>query len=90
MKNQIIVVNVKCSWCAKTVNKELTKIWITDIEVWFWGNNSAKWRIVKFSWDFDKVKEKLTSLWYPEVWTDEAKSFLKKAKSFVSCAVGKM
>lgn len=88
--NQIKVVNVKCLWCAKTVNKELINIWITDIEVWFWDKDNAKERLITFTWDFNKVKEKLTSLWYPEVWTKEATSLLKKAKSFVSCAIGKM
>ena len=88
--NTIKVVNVKCGWCAKTVKKELEKIWIKNIEVWFTENDSSKERMINFEWDFNQVKEKLTRIWYPEVWSPEANSILKKAKSFVSCAVGKM
>jgi len=87
---KINVVNVKCSGCANTVKSELEKIWITKIEVCFWENDSAKERVIKFEWNLKIVKEKLTSLWYPEVGSIEAKSFLKKAKSFVSCAIWKM
>jgi len=90
MKNKIKVVNVKCSGCAKTVTSELEKIWIKDIEVWFTEKDSVNERVIKFEWDLEKAKIRLTELWYPEVWSDEANSLLKKAKSFVSCAVWKM
>lgn len=86
----IKVVNVKCGWCANTVTKELENIWITDIYVWFSKDDSSSDRIISFEWDFEVVKEKLANLWYPEVGSEEAKSLLKKAKSFVSCAVWKM
>ena len=87
---EIKVVNVKCGGCANTVQTELEKLWVENIEVCFTENDSSENRTIKFDWDFDQVKEKLTALWYPEVGSEEAKSFLKKAKSFVSCAVGKM
>jgi len=88
--NTIKVVNVKCGWCAKTITSELEKIWIANIEVWFWENDSNLERTIEFEGDFDIVEEKLISLGYPKVWSLQAKSMLKKAKSFVSCAVGKM
>ena len=87
---EIKVVNVKCGGCANTVKTELEKLWVENIEVCFTENDSSENRTIKFDWDFDQVKEKLTKLGYPEVGSEEAKSFLKKAKSFVSCAVGKM
>lgn len=87
---EIKVVNVKCWWCAKIVKKELELIWIKNIEVCFTKNDSSKKRLIKFSWDINIVREKLTNLGYPEVWSEEANSILKKAKSFVSCAVWKM
>ena len=87
---KIKVVNVKCGGCANTVQTELEKLWVENIEVCFTENDSSENRTIKFDWDFDQVKEKLTKLGYPEVGSEEAKSFLKKAKSFVSCAVGKM
>jgi len=87
---EIKVVNVKCRGCANTVKTELEKLWVENIEVCFTENDSSENRTIKFDWDFDQVKDKLTLLGYPEVGSEEAKSFLKKAKSFVSCAVGKM
>lgn len=86
----IKVVNVKCGWCAKTVTNELEKNWITNIKVWFSKDDSALERSISFEWNYDLVKEKLSKLWYPEVGSEEAKSLLKKAKSFVSCAIWKM
>ncbi len=88
--NTLQVVNVKCWGCAKTVTFELEELGITNIEVWFTENDSADSRTINFEWDKNIVKQKLLDLWYPEVWSKQAKSILKKAKSFVSCAVGKM
>ncbi len=88
--NTIQVVNVKCWGCAKTVIFELEELGITNIIVWFEKEDSVESRTIQFEWDSSVVKKKLRDLWYPEVWTKEAKSLLKKAKSFVSCAVGKM
>jgi copper chaperone CopZ len=87
---EIKVVNVKCNGCWKTVEKELKNIWIKNIEVCFTDNDSTKERTIKFEWDYEVVKEKLTLLGYPEVGSEEAESILKKMKSFVSCATGKM
>jgi len=86
----IKVVNVKCGGCANTVKIELEKIWIKNIDVWFTEKDSVKSRAINFDWDFNIVKDRLTNLWYPEVWSSEAESFLKKAKSFISCASWKM
>ena len=87
---EIKVVNVKCWWCAKTVKNELEKLWINNIEVSFTKSDSAKSRLIKFDWDLKIVKNKMTNLGYPEVWSQEADSVLKKAKSFVSCAIWKI
>ncbi len=87
---KIQVVNVKCGGCANTVKTELEKLWITSIEVGFTDKDSVENRTISFDWDYDLVKEKLTSLWYPEVGSKEAKSILKKMRSFVSCYSWKM
>jgi copper chaperone CopZ len=87
---EIKVVNVKCSGCWNTVINELENIWIANIEVCFTENDSVKERTIKFDWDYELVKSKLTTLGYPEVWSEEAKSILKKMKSFISCASGKI
>ena len=87
---EIKVVNVKCDGCANTVKTELEKIWAENIKVWFTENDSVESRNIVFDWDIKKVKSRLSELWYPEVGSDEANNFLKKAKSFISCAVGKI
>ena len=88
--NEIYVVNVKCGWCSNTLTKELEKIWVTEIKVWFESTDSSISRKLSFHWNKKIVLERLLSLWYPEVWTEESKSILKKAKSFVSCAIWKI
>ncbi len=82
--------NVKCWWCAKTITKELEKFWYKNIEIDFSNGVSSNKRKISFIWDKQKAKEVLVSLWYPEYGSIEAQSFLKKAKSFVSCAVWKI
>lgn len=82
----IQVINIKCWGCINTVTKALESIWVTDISV-----DIATWKIShEFSWDINIVVNKLSSLGYPEINSEEAKSFLKKAKSFVSCAIWKI
>jgi len=90
MKNNIKVVNVKCNWCANTIKKELSNLWIKNIEIWFTKNDSYLSRNISFYWDDDIVRKKLTELWYPKLWTKEANSIIKKAKSFISCAIWKV
>ena len=87
---EIQVVNVKCWGCATTVSKELERLGVTDIEVCFWETDSSKTRTIRFEGDTEAVKDKLSELGYPEVGSKEALSLLKKAKSFMSCAIGKM
>jgi len=81
--NTIQVVNIKCGGCAKTITSELEKLWATDISI---DIASQK---VSFEGDEKLVSKKLASLWYPEAWSKQAESLLKKARSFVSCAIGK-
>jgi len=81
--NTIQVVNIKCGGCAKTITSELEKFWATDISI-----NIASQK-VSFEGDEKLVSNKLAHLGYPKAGTPEATSLLKKAKSFVSCALGK-
>lgn len=87
MKTSIIVQNLKCGGCASTITNSLTSIQnISDISV-----DVEESTITFNSLDNDDaliVKEKLKSLGYPSI--DDANSFTSKAKSFVSCATGKM
>lgn len=51
----IKVVNVKCGGCANTIKKELEKIWIKNIEVWFSESDSRESREIKFDRDLNLV-----------------------------------
>ena len=88
MKNTTIQVqNLKCGGCANTILTHLSKVeGISDVSV---NNDTDE---VSFNYnseeEFDAVKTKLSDLGYPMV--GEQNSLPKKAKSFVSCAVGRM
>lgn len=87
MKAAIIVQNLKCGGCAKTITTKLSNIPnITNVEV---DNDASKVSFIyKGTNDAFLVKQKLKALGYPSV--DETNSAISKAKSFVSCATGKM
>ncbi|MFD2540891.1 heavy-metal-associated domain-containing protein [Lacinutrix gracilariae] len=87
MKTSIIVQNLKCGGCAHTITTKLSEIKnVADITI---DVDSSK---VFFSYineaDALAVKDKLKTLGYPSV--DDANSLTSKAKSFVSCATGKL
>lgn len=87
MKNSITVQNLKCDGCANTITNNLSKFEnISEVQV------DVESSTISFesadTEEISKVKEKLKSLGYPSV--DDANSLTSKAKSFVSCATGKM
>lgn len=87
MKNTFNIQNLKCGGCANTIVTQLSKLkGISEVNV----NNDTN--EVSFNAIDDTkinlVKEKLSHLGYPIV--GEANPLPKKAKSFVSCAVGRM
>ena len=87
MEATIYVQNLKCGGCANTITKNFTAIEnITNIKV------NVEESSVTFNYDTEanlaEVKNKLQSLGYPE--DGEANSIGSKAKSYVSCAIGKM
>ncbi|MBU2940460.1 heavy-metal-associated domain-containing protein [Lacinutrix sp. C3R15] len=87
MKTSIIVQNLKCGGCAHTITTKLSEIEnisnitidVNDSKVFFNYINEA---------DALAVKDKLKTLGYPSI--DDANSLTSKAKSFVSCATGKL
>lgn len=86
---EIIVENIKCGGCAATISKKLTEAFNTNpVEV------NVELGSVSIDVDNSKrqeVVEILLSLGYPEI--DSVHGFdstKAKAKSFVSCAIGKM
>lgn len=87
MKTILAIQNLKCGGCAHTIITKIKALnTITDVTV-----NIEK-STVSFSYDtvndLEVVVHKLLTLGYP-VEGDE-NSVLSKAKSFVSCATGKI
>ncbi|MCA0133840.1 heavy-metal-associated domain-containing protein [Winogradskyella alexanderae] len=79
--------NLKCGGCANTIVTQLSKLkGIEDIKV---NNDTDE---VSFSYesgpDLESAKRKLSALGYPP--EGETNSLPTKAKSFVSCAVGRV
>lgn len=87
METTIHIQNLKCGGCANTISKGISSIEaIQNVLV------NVEKSTISFSYDkeeqVEEVKNKLKSLGYPE--DGEANSLSAKAKSYVSCAIGKM
>jgi copper chaperone CopZ len=87
MIRTIQIQNLKCGGCANTIITQLSKLnGITDIEV----NNNTNEVSFNFTSEakFEIVIKKLSDLGYPI--EGDINSLPKKAKSFVSCAIGRI
>ena len=87
METTIHIQNLKCGGCANTITKGISSIEaVQNVSV------NVDESTVTFSYDTEaqvnEVKNKLKSLGYPE--DGEANTLGAKAKSYVSCAIGKM
>ena len=87
METIIHIQNLKCGGCANTITKGISAIdGVKDISV------QVEESTVTFSYDNEEqvkeVKNKLKSLGYPE--DGQENTLGVKAKSYVSCAIGKM
>ena len=87
MKKVELIQNLKCNGCANTISKELNNLsgiskTTVDIE-----SNSVSFEYEQET-QIELVESKLNSLGYPV--DRDPNSLLKKAKSFISCAVGRM
>ena len=83
------VENIKCGGCAGTIKKRLMEDHaINDVMV---DVESGTVTITSDEDASDKWREQLLNLGYPETGTAEGMASAKaKAKSFVSCAVGRV
>ncbi|MCF6182879.1 heavy metal-associated domain-containing protein [Lutibacter sp.] len=83
----IKVLNLKCNGCANTIIKGLLSIeGIENVSI---DVATSKVSFVSTEEEALKsVKEKLSAMGYPEVGDDN--TIIHKAKSFVSCATGRM
>lgn len=86
MENKIYVQNLKCGGCANTIANKLKDIeGISNINV------NVDESLITLNCSeiiLEKVKETLKKAGYPE--DGEFNSLGSKAKSYVSCAIGKM
>lgn len=87
MRTSIIVQNLKCGGCANTITTKLSQLENVS-EVLVDNESSTVSFITKNEDDILMVKNKLKTLGYPSV--EEENGVLTKAKSFVSCATGKI
>jgi copper chaperone CopZ len=89
-KSTFEVLNVKCGGCASTLKKKLQPVF-GEVEV----NLDVMPRKITLDItqeDISSLAEELKSLGYPLVGEDMSsfEEYKAKAKSFISCAVGKM
>ena len=89
MTYEITVENIKCGGCASTITRRLNELdAVSDCQV------DVETGMVSISGDESsklEVTQLLLNLGYPESGTAEGlKAAKAKAKSFISCAVGKM
>ena len=87
MDTTIEILNLKCHGCANTVKKGLLNIeGIDKVDVDL--ENSKVIVPTNDEQIIEKVKAKLSKMGYPEL--GDTNTMLHKAKSFVSCASGRM
>jgi copper chaperone len=87
MKSLLVLQNLKCTGCASTITSKLTDFdfvhsVMVDVEA------STVEVIYELETNLPILQEALRKLGYPVV--GEANSLTTKAKSYVSCAIGKM
>lgn len=87
METTISIQNLKCGGCATTIKNKVQQLEGVDaVKV-----DEAEGTVTVSYLENDvvlKVKQKLTALGYPEV--DTKNDLFTQAKSFVSCASGRM
>ena len=87
MKTIVHIQNLKCSGCSNTITKKLNSLDdVSEVTVELEDNS------VTFEYSeahtLDVVKKTLADIGYPE--DGEANNLTAKAKSYVSCAFGKL
>lgn len=86
MTTEIQIENLKCGGCAATIKKGLLSLDnINEVNV---DVENSIVSITSENENLELIKEKLSKLGYPEV--GDKNTIVHKAKSFVSCAVGRI
>jgi copper chaperone CopZ len=87
MKTIVHIQNLKCGGCANTISKKLNALDdVSDVLVEI-EDNSVTFEYSELH-TLDIVKKTLADIGYPE--DGEANTLTSKAKSYVSCAFGKI
>lgn len=86
MESLLYIENLKCGGCAATITKELSAI--AQVEEITVDVEKSLVTVQSTEEAVGVVKEKLAKLGYPEV--GDKNTLLHKAKSFVSCATGRI
>lgn len=87
MKSTIVVQNLKCGGCANTIKKGIEKLKdISNVEV----DVTTSKIVIEHSdaLNLNIVEENLLKLGYPK--ENSNNTFKTKAKSFVSCGIGRI
>lgn len=82
--NSIKVVNIKCGGCENNIVLSLKKAGLANIKV------DIPNQTVSFEGDAGTAEKILSQMGYPKASSPQAKSLLKKAKSFGSCMAGRI
>ena len=86
MKTTLQIENLKCGGCAATIKKGILAIdGVENVDV---NLEESSVSITSTKNNLEEVKIKLSKLGYPEI--GDKNTVLHKAKSFISCAVGKI
>lgn len=84
MKHLIEVENIKCGGCINSIKNALTKIeGVSEVSI----DKETETIEVESSTEREEIIKILSNLGYPEKGNN---TLLKKAKSYISCAIGKM
>lgn len=86
MTTTIHIENLKCGGCAATIKKGI--LGIDSVETVEVDVQTSEVKVSHTNNVLDSIKEKLSSLGYPE--SGDKNTIVHKAKSFVSCAVGRL
>ena len=83
----IEILNLKCGGCANTIKKGILSVdGVSEVNI---DLETSKVTVNSESeFVLQTVKEKLSKMGYPEA--GDANTLIHKAKSFVSCATGRM
>ncbi len=86
--HSFFVENLKCNGCANTIRKEVTKFSSVQNVIVETDQSLIVIELDDNSEELDKIMKKLAKIGYPKMGTEN--NIVTAAKSYVSCAIGRM